>query len=960
MEPPVTVADAAVLHHGQKVRVAVLANDTGDFDPATVVVVTPPQAGTAVPDAAGSILYTHTTGAPTGDSFTYQVTGPGGVSAVAIVTVDFAAGLRITPVGLNVPAQPPATEVQVVPAFPGLAFFAPICFASPPGDAQRLFVGQRHGLLKVIPDVAATVPVQGTVLDLPALLAARAQGEWVIDSPNGETGLLGLAFHPSYAENGHFFVAYTAGKTSAPGVYFQRVARFTVPAVQRALPVPVADPTSEVILLEQPDREDNHNGGDLHFGPDGYLYYAIGDEGNPNDHLNNGQRIDLNFFAAMLRIDVDKKAGNLEPNPHSSIPLYGGLAAYSVPADNPYIGAVSFNGAAVNPAEVRTEFWAVGLRSPWRFSIDAPTGEIWLGDVGQDTWEEVNLITRGGNYGWAFREGAHPGPKVPPPGLTLVEPLYETVHTWATWLDPDFQGDSVIGGVVYRGTRFASLTGAYIFGDFMSGNIWALRRPGGVVSVQRLTGFPRMVAFGTDPSNGDILLSDYFNGRIMRLVTTTPGGSFPTTLSATGLFSDLDDLAPAPGLLPYEPNLSFWSDYAVKRRWFTIPDPAERMTWSRDGLWTFPAGQIWVKHFDLETERGNPATKKRIETRVLVKNAEGSYGVSYRWNEAGTEAVLAADEGEAFPVAISADGLPVTQTWRIPSRAQCASCHTAQAGHALSFTTRQMNRAETLNGFTGNQIDLLGAHGYFANTPEPPNVLPRHLRHDETAWPLEARARSYLAVNCAYCHAGSAGTAPTAWDGRPERTLAQTGLLAAASSNVAQTLVIPGDAAHSLVVNRMAGAPGFTRMPPLGTTAIDPTAVALLTDWITQALPLRQDYAQWRLGQFLSGTSPESAATFDADDDGQNNHAEFLAHTDPQNGAHFLTPQFSATESELALAFTVPAGRSFSVETSSDLVGWSLWNTPGNHGMPHPGGAVSLIGPLTGPQQFFRLRLREN
>jgi glucose/arabinose dehydrogenase len=134
---------------------------------------------------------------------------------------------------------------------------------------------------------------------------------WVADSPNGETGCLGLAFHPHYAQNGYFYVTYTAGKASAPGVYFQRLSRFTVPAEQRNLPLPVADPNSELILIEQPDREDNHNGGDIHFGADGYLYYAIGDEGNPNDHLGNSQRIDGNFFGAMLRIDVDKKLGNL-------------------------------------------------------------------------------------------------------------------------------------------------------------------------------------------------------------------------------------------------------------------------------------------------------------------------------------------------------------------------------------------------------------------------------------------------------------------------------------------------------------------------------------------------------------------------------------------------------------------------------------------------------------------------
>ncbi len=139
------------------------------------------------------------------------------------------------------------------------------------------------------------------------------------------------------------------------------------------------------------------------------------------------------------------------------------------------------------------------------------------------------------------------------------------------------------------------------------------------MQVERIAGQPFLTTFGTDPSNGDVLLSDYPGGRIMRLVGMDAStSSFPQTLSATGIFADLTDLSPAPGILPYEPNLKFWSDHAVKRRWFAMPDTESRMTWSRDGLWGFPAGQILVKHFDLETERGNPASpKKRIETRRL-------------------------------------------------------------------------------------------------------------------------------------------------------------------------------------------------------------------------------------------------------------------------------------------------------------------------------------------------------
>jgi hypothetical protein len=205
---------------------------------------------------------------------------------------------------------------------------------------------------------------------------------------------------------------------------------------------------------------------------------------------------------------------------------------------------------------------------------------------------------------------------------------------------------------------------------------------------QRLLGEAGIAAFGTDPSNQDLLLADIGDGIVRRLITTTSPGTFPATLSATGLFADLSDLSPSPGLVPYNVNLPFWSDHAIKSRWFVVPDGTSQFTWSQENPWTLPTGSIWVKHFDIEMQRGVPASKKRIETRLLVKNAGGAYGVSYRWNVAGTEATLVEDGGVNFPLAITEGGSPAPQTWRIPSRAECMVCHTPQAGHALSFNTQ--------------------------------------------------------------------------------------------------------------------------------------------------------------------------------------------------------------------------------------------------------------------------------
>ncbi|RYD25284.1 MAG: hypothetical protein EOP87_24690, partial [Verrucomicrobiaceae bacterium] len=389
----------------------------------------------------------------------------------------------------------------------------------------------------------------------------------------------------------------------------------------------------------------------------------------------------------------------------------------------------TYNGTAVSSTAVRREFWATGLRNPWRMSFDPVTNVLWCADVGQGQREEVNKIVRGGNYGWVYREGNIAGPRTTNP--TMPANFLTAYHSPPVYDYPrggNFGGYSVTGGRVYRGTRISALTGKYIFGDYGSGNIWSLNQDG--TGVERLVGEGGIGAFGVDPSNQDILLAD-LDGMIRRLSTTTATGNFPATLSATNLFADLTDLAPAPGVTPYTVNLPFWSDHAVKSRWVVVPDGTSEFANSTEGLWTLPDGTVWVKHFDMEMQRGVPGSKKRIETRLIVKNSTGAYGVSYRWNEAGTEATLAADEGEDFNLAVTDNGNPAPQTWRIPSRAECMICHTTQAGHALSFNTRQLNLENDILGLTGNQLTTLFQQDYLTANPGSPNLLPRHLRPDE-------------------------------------------------------------------------------------------------------------------------------------------------------------------------------------------------------------------------------------
>ncbi|WP_193211578.1 PQQ-dependent sugar dehydrogenase [Luteolibacter marinus] len=961
---PAVQADALVMGHGRKARIRVLENDSGEIARGTLAISAPPAAGTATVSADGSILYSHTTGTPAGDSFQYTVANTTGQSSTGTVTINFSDDLKIPSPDLNVPAAPPATAYSLVNALGSLTFNQPLCLRTPPGETQRLFVCEKGGNIRVVDDVTSPTPVSAVFFNLASLVNGRS-GESI--ATDGESGLLSMAFHPDYAENRQFYVFYSVNLS---GLRYQRVSQFTTQADNPN----AADTASEIVMIEQRDQASNHNGGDLHFGPDdGFLYISVGDEGDANDTRLNSQLINKDLFSGILRLDVDRDmTRSVEPTAHDAIKLTGpgGTARFAIPKTNPYVPVAlggdwngTYNGSNVT-GTVRREFWATGLRNPWRMSFDGGTSPatLWCADVGQDSREEVDLITRGANLGWVYREANLTGPRTTNPTMPAnFDALYHTPPVYNYNRNNDnFGGTSVTGGVVYRGARIADLYGKYIFADYNSGNIWSMDT--GTFAVQRIAGEGNIAAFGTDPSNGDILLADLGDGIVRRLTATTATGSFPATLSATGLFADLTDLSPSPGLVPYTVNLPFWSDHAIKSRWFVIPDGTSSFTASTDGLWTLPAGTIWVKHFDMEMQRGVPASKKRIETRLIVKTGTGAYGVSYRWNEAGTEAYLAADAGEDFVLEITDGGSPAPQTWRIPSRAECLICHTPQAGHALSFNTRQLNLENAILGETGNQLEILHAQSFLTSDPGSANLLPRYLRPDEDVYSIEARVRSYLAVNCSYCHKDGGSVPAASWDGRPELTLAETGLVNGEATqnggDSANKLVVPGDTTHSIVLNRIAASNGFTRMPPVGSNVIDQASVDLLTTWINGELAARQTYEQWRATNFEPDDDPAGQPGEDPDMDGRSNRDEFLAGTHPLDGSSFFQPKLAGHPA--TLGFTLPANRSFRIDVSTDLGQWNPWDIPGNQGLPVAGGFIEFDVPAIEPRRFFRVELEEN
>lgn len=956
--PPLTNNDSVTMRHLSKVLIDVKRNDAGA---GTVEIVTPPSFGAALLDADGRIRYQHTTGTPASDSMTYRLAGINGQNSTpATVTFNFSNAMRLPNTTSNVPLTPPSTGLTVVDALPGVDFTAPTCMAPVPGmpeDAKKLVVGERGGKLWLVPDVSAVSPTKQLFIDVAAVVNPRATEDFEDDG--NELGLKGVAFHPNFESNGQFFVTYCFKDNT--GQRYVRLARFTTVSGNPDL----GDTTSEQPFITQPNSSAIHNIDMCTFGPDGYLYFTAGDGGNLNDGNGNSQRIDKDFWSAVFRIDVDRLPGNLEPNAHAAIVLNAAdsnHAFYKVPADNPFIGATTFNGDPLpGPGPVRTEIYALGFRNPWQISFDSQAPyEMWCGEVGLDDWEEVDVVTPGGNYGWAYLEASAAGVKAnPPAGFSPIAPLWSYYHGGGI-----LEGRSVTGGVVYRGTKYPTLTGKYVFSDFVSGHIWTLARNGvNPPTVERIAGEAGIVAFNFDPSNGDILMLDYGDGKVRRLTTQTIDNSFPAKLSDTGLFADLADLTPNPGIEPYDINLPFWSDYARKSRWFAIPDTAPKFGYVQEGNWSLPTGSLWIKHFDFDQVRGNPATGERLETRLLVKNSTGSYGVSYRWNETGTEAYLVDDNGVDFDMNITVNGNPYVQHWRIPSRSECLNCHTPQGGHALSWETRQINRPGTLGGVSGNFISLLASAGYLSSPPSAATVanLPFYSTPLDTTQTLEGRARSWLAVNCSYCHQAG-GTATSYFDLRPELSLSQTNMIDGALYHALQPAhkaIVRGSPNDSVILSHMAESNGYERMPPLGTAELDLDGIQVVTDWINESVN-RQTYNEWRIANFGSGTSAEGDPSFDADGDGQSNFAEWLGGTGPLNGHAFFRPAVTTSNGYVTIEFANLAGRLIQVETSIDLVNWIPWNIPGNNGLPLSSGATrSFTAPLDVLQRFFRLQVSE-
>ena len=389
---------------------------------------------------------------------------------------------------LVVPARGMAADYQLEKAFPWITFAFPTDIQTPPDGSNRIFVVEKAGAIKVFPKNFTVQPGEVKVfLDLTGKVRS-----------SGEAGALGLAFHPRYAQNGTFFVFWVS---QFP--YRCIVARYQVTADPD-----VADEASETIILDVPKASVYHNGGQIAFGTDGYLYVGLGE-----DAIGALAQDLTDLRGSILRIDVD-----VTPAPPDGV-----AAPYEIPADNPFAG---------NALGHREEIFAYGFRNPWRFSIDARSGELWVADVGEQTHEEINLVETGRNYGWPYVEGPSclDEAQCEALGATLTAPFYSYDHG---------EGYAVIGGHRYWGTRTPELAGLYIFADYASGRVWALRFDGAgpPERFDLVTNAPTLLTFGVGPTQELYIASiDGSLYRLARIVTAAGDGAAPPAARLLGNF----------------------------------------------------------------------------------------------------------------------------------------------------------------------------------------------------------------------------------------------------------------------------------------------------------------------------------------------------------------------------------------------------------------------------------------
>jgi len=647
-------------------------------------------------------------------------------------------------------------------------------------------VGLRSGRIFDVTDVNAAAPPSTNL---------RA-GTITADLSQGESGFLGMAFDPEIATN-----------PARNHVYYV-IAQYASWTLYRASLVTTASGTSytyttnnEVAVLTA-SATGHHHGGEVLFGPDGYLYLSVGEA-----DIGARTQSPRNLRGKILRIDVRST---------------GLTTYYGVPANNPYrLNASSQANAACRETGEDAadqnhdcpEVYAVGFRNPFRFGFDRQGGALWVGDVGA-VHEEINIVELGKNYGWNTYEGA-----APLNNPSFVPQKAEIPRSGCTGY-----GYAIIGGFVYRGSAIPSLQGKYVTADNDAGKLYVVDDPYGAATVRLVFNGNCAVSDWhpssfTEDENGELYavsLNPAAGRGVFRITPSTPepGGTMtgpPALLSATGCTTATG--APIAAAIPYGVNVELWSDGLSKKRWMAIPDSTTLQV-ATGGHLELPVGSVLIKEFSAGT--------RRIETRLLVRHTDGDWaGYTYLWNTAQTEAML---QDASVDVAMSDGGA----AWSVPSRAQCLTCHTTSRQRTLGMELRQLNGIFTYpNGRNANNLDTLTHIGLLPAQTSPP-AYPAAFG----SGPIDTRARAYLDVNCGSCHPAP-GNKPNFLFDTAAASRMICNELPTMTYDVGTRLLVPANPNASIMVGLMRSTTS-QRMPRLGSRRVDTAGVQLISDWITQ------------------------------------------------------------------------------------------------------------------------------
>ena len=827
------------------------------------------------------------------------------------------------------PQPPPAYRLRSV--YPQVAFSKPTSVESLPGS-NRLLVTEIGGRILTLPappakgapsdrtsatGSAATGPAAGReqgignetdqetgkgigpdlVVDLRALLPAE------LSSKN--LSLWDAEPHPNYSRNHYLFVCYVH---PADGGH-TRVSRLELTADHP----PQLVPGSEQVIITWPAG--GHNAGCLEFGKDGFLYVATGDGAGPNppDGLTTGQTVD-DLLGAILRLDVDHPASPEQP--------------YSVPKDNPF---VDLPGA-------RPEIWFYGLRNPWKFGVDPQTGEMFVADNGWETWEMVHRVVKGGNGGWPVMEGRTALRTEVPIGPTpILPPAVDHPHT---------EANSVVGGTVYRGSTLKALDGWFVYGDYITGTIWALQRnaEGGYSRTTLLDTDLQIVAF-TQTEAGQLLVLDFdVTGQIYELLPSNKpdlSARFPRRLSETGLFQDVAKLEPAAGVLPYDVKVARWMDGATAQRWIAVTP-------------NFPHGTVLVKQLFIPQQASRKGSRPsdttatrdtsdmlRLETQLLHYEDGEWHPYSYLWDEQGRDAELVDAQGASRVIRAADIHQPMGQserTWHVNAVNECKLCHNANAGNILGFVPHQLRGASA----TDERLRALVAHDFSAaagirsaNAPAtktPATATSSQTNRDSTATAhnaaaaglqlvdphdpqasLDDRARSYLHVNCSMCH-HPRGNAIVSFYLRRDLPFEQlntnkgTGIGTFGMSDA--KIIQASDPYRSVLLYRMSKL-GYARMPYIGSRLVDSAGVALIEEWIRWLPPTvdAESPEQTRSAPLTKNSTAAQALALLSTADGGT----------PAERQAAVKELLSTTEGALALLTRLHAGRLSSTDAATTV-----------------------------------------